>query len=68
MLPKKALRIPLRMADARVSMESLHTSIGRITPIPTARVSVLPEDEIIDNGGNGDAQHHDEEDVPSNED
>jgi len=52
---KKALRIPLRMADARASKESLHTSIGRITPIPTARVSVLPEDEIIDDGGNGDA-------------
>jgi len=68
MPPKKALRIPLCMADARVSMESLHTSIGRITPIPTARVSVLLADEIIDDGGNGDAQHHDEEDVTSDED
>jgi hypothetical protein len=56
------------MADVRASMESLHTLIGRITPIPTARVSVLPEDEIIDDGGNGDAQHHDEEDIPSDED
>jgi hypothetical protein len=35
---------------------------------PTPRVSVLPQDEIIDDGGNGDAQHHDEEDVPSDED
>jgi ABC-type Zn2+ transport system substrate-binding protein/surface adhesin len=57
------------MADAHASMESLHTSIGRITPIPTPRVSVLLEDEMIDDGGNGDAQHHDkEEDVTSDED
>jgi chemotaxis protein histidine kinase CheA len=56
------------MADTRASMESLHLSIGPITPIPTALDSVLPEDEIIDNGGNGDAQHHDQEDEPSDED
>jgi len=29
-------------------MESLHASLSRITPISTARVSVLPEDEIDD--------------------
>ena len=29
---------------------------------------VLPEDEIFDDGGNGDAQHHDEEDATSDED
>jgi hypothetical protein len=65
---KKALRIPLRMAEVCASMQSLHMSIGRITRIPSARVSVLPEDAIIDADGNGDAQHHDEEDVPSDED
>jgi hypothetical protein len=61
MPPKKALRIPLRMDDTRASLESLHTVIGRITPIPTAHISVIPESEIIDDSGNGDAQHHDEE-------
>jgi len=70
MLPKKALRIPLRMADERAGMESLQPSIGRVTPIPTARASLLPEDQIIDDGSNGDAQDHDEreENVRSDDD
>jgi hypothetical protein len=50
-------------------MESLLTLIEQITPIPTARVSVLPGDEIINDGGNGDAHQHDKkEDVPNNAD
>jgi len=58
------------MADVHANMESLQPSIGRITPIPTPRVSVLPEDEIIHDGGNGKAQDHDkrEEDVLSDDD
>jgi len=66
----EALRIPLRLADVRASLEPLQTSIGRITPIPTARVLVLPEVEFIDDGGNGDGQALDEreENVPTNED
>jgi hypothetical protein len=32
----------------RVSIESLRTSLSQITPIPTGRVSVIPEDEIND--------------------
>jgi len=64
---KKGLRIPLCMAGACTSMQSLHMSIGRMTRIPTARSSVLLEEEIIDDGGNGDAQYHDEDDVPSDE-
>jgi hypothetical protein len=36
----EALQIPLRRADAHASKEFLHTSIGQITPIRTAHVSV----------------------------
>jgi len=68
MLQKKALRISLRGVDGRMSMESRHTSIGRITPIPTLRVLVLPEDEIIDDGANCNAQHHDEEEHVTTDD
>jgi len=45
MAPKKAARIQLRMANTRESTQSL---ASRITPIPSDRVSVLPEDEITD--------------------
>jgi hypothetical protein len=45
MPPKKAARIQLRMANTRESTPSL---ASRITPIPSDRVSVLPEDEITD--------------------
>jgi len=36
------------MPNTRVSIESLRASLRRITPIPTRRISVLPEDEIND--------------------
>jgi len=68
MLPQKALRISLRGVDGRISMESLHTSIDWITAIPTARVLVLSEDEIIDDGWNGKAQHHGEEEHVTTDD
>jgi hypothetical protein len=34
--------------NTRASIESFRASLNRITPIPTGRVSVLPEDEIND--------------------
>jgi len=51
-------------------MEALHPSIGRITTIPTADVTLLLEDEIIDVCANSNAQDHDEreEAIPSNKD
>jgi len=48
MPPKRIQRSQLRMPNTRVSFESLRASLSRITPIPTGRVSVLPEDEIND--------------------
>jgi len=45
MPPKKTARTQLHMANTRESTPSL---AGRITPIASGRVSVLPEDEITD--------------------
>jgi hypothetical protein len=45
MPPKKTARTQLRMANTR---ESTHSLASQITPIPSGRVSVLPEDEITD--------------------
>jgi len=45
MPPKNTARTQLRMANMGESTPSL---ASRITPIPSGRVSVLPEDEITD--------------------
>jgi len=50
MHPKKSLSIPMRMADVRASMQSLPTLIEPIIPIPATRVSIVPEDKILDDG------------------
>jgi len=45
MPPKKTARTQLRMANTRDSTPAL---ASRITPLPSGRVSVHPEDEITD--------------------
>jgi hypothetical protein len=54
------------MPNTRASIESLRTSLSRITPIPTGRVSVLPEDEIHDDDP-AETQVHDEARDPDQE-
>jgi hypothetical protein len=48
MPPKRIQRSQLRVLNTRASIESFRASLNRITPIPTCRVSVLPEDKIND--------------------
>ena len=48
MPPKTIQRSQLRVPNTYASIESLRASLSRIIPIPTGRVSVLPEDEIND--------------------
>jgi len=55
------------MPNTRASIESLRASLSRITPIPTGRVSVLPEDEINDDDP-AETQVHEEARNPDDED
>jgi hypothetical protein len=55
------------MPNTRASIESLRASLSRITPIPTGRILVLPEDEInYDDPAK--TQVHDEARDPDDED
>jgi len=55
------------MPNTHDSIESLRASVSRITPIPTGRVSVLPENEIEDDDP-AETQVHEETRVPDDED
>ena len=67
MPPKRIQRSQLRVPNTRASIESLRASLSRITPIPTGRVSVLPEDEINDDDP-AETQVHEEARDPDDED
>jgi hypothetical protein len=67
MPPKTIQRSQLREPNTRASIESLRASLSRITPIPTGRVSVLPEDEINDDDP-AETQVHEEARDPEDED
>jgi len=66
MPPKRIHGSELRVPNTRASIESLRASLSRITPIPTCRVSVLPEDEINDDDP-ADTQVHEEARDPDDE-
>jgi len=53
--------------NTRASIESLRASLSRITPIPTGRISVKPEDKINDDDPAG-TQLQEEARDPHNED
>jgi len=55
------------MPNTRASIESLRASLSRITPIPTGRVSVLPDNEINDDDL-AETQVHEEARDPDDED
>jgi hypothetical protein len=67
MPPKRIQRSQLRLPNTRASIESLRASLSRITPIPTGRVSVLPEDEINDDDP-AETQVHEESHDPEDKD
>ena len=67
MPPKRIQRSQLRVPNMRASIESLRASLSRITPLPTGRVSVLPEDEINDDDP-AETQVHEEARDPEDED
>jgi len=61
------------MPNTRASIESLRASLSRIIPIPTGRVSVLPEEEINDDDPaetlvHGEARDPDDEDEDKDKD
>jgi len=67
-MPQKRIqRSQLRVPNTHASIESLRASLRRITPIPTGRVSVLPEDEINDVDP-AETQFHEEARDPEDED
>jgi hypothetical protein len=66
MPPKRIQRSQLCVPNTRASIESLLASLTRITPIPTGRISVLPEDEI-NNDDPAETQVHEEARDPDNE-
>ena len=55
------------MPNTCASIESLRAPLSRNTPIPTGRVSVLPEDEINDDDS-AETQVHEEARGPDDED
>jgi len=67
MPPERIQRSQLRVPNTRASIESLGASLSPITPIPTGRVSVLPEDEINDDDP-AETQVHEEARDPEDED
>jgi hypothetical protein len=67
MPPKRRQRSQLRVPNTRASSESLRASLSQITPSPTGRLSVLPEDEI-NNDDPAETQVHEEARDPEYED